>query len=217
MKAVLLALAALTLFLQGDPGETLARNGDLPGAEREYRRLLAENPTDPTLNYNLGTVLLFDGRFDEARPYLERATADSAMTGPTRYNLGNTDLQPAFDDGDLPERNERLRRAIDAYRTALITDPSDEDARWNLEIATRLLERDSPPPSGGGGGGGGGTGQGPPNPGDNQPSPAPADGPGPEPDVAREEAEELLDSAREREMELQKESLRKPWTDGVRP
>ena len=169
--------------------------------------------------YNLGTVVLASARYEDAADHLLIAT----RTLPTadrpfaHFNLGNTDLAPAFADSLLPERETRLRRAIESYKAALLGDPADLDAKWNLELARRLLEGD-PPPSAGGGGGGGGGGDGPPEPGENQPSPTPAQGPGPEPSMSPEEAESLLRSAQDRELQVQRESLRKPQPPGpIRP
>jgi Ca-activated chloride channel homolog len=215
MRGVLL-LALLLLITPWERAARMVERGDLEGAEREYRALLRDSPEDPGLHYNLGTVLLLDGRFDEARPHLERAGSEDALRAAASYNLGSTDLQPAFEDLDLPERDARLRRAIDAYKQALREDPADEDAKWNLELARRLLEREAPPPAAGGGGGGGG--EGPPQAGERDPSPLPAGGSGPEPDTSPTEAEELLSAAQERELQVQRERLRRPQPPGpMRP
>ncbi len=219
MKSIVGFFLVSLIVPQAVPRPSSAAEEDLIAAEREYREQLAERPADPTLNYNLGTVLLIRESFEESRPFLEEAASapDSVIRRHAAYNLGNSDLRPAFDDPDLADRDARLRRAIDEYRVALTVDPGDEDARWNLELARRLLERDDPPPADGGGGGGGGSGQGPPNPGENRPAPSPSDGRGPEPEATRTEAEELLDAAMERELQVQRESLRKPQNEPIRP
>jgi tetratricopeptide (TPR) repeat protein len=210
----------LALVFLATPWERASRflqEGNLAEAEREYRALLSEHPADPEAHYNLGTVLLLAGRPDEARPHLETAAASAeALRAVASYNLGNTDLQPAYERADLPERDARLRRAVEAYKQSLLVDPDDEDAKWNLELARRLLERDPPPQVGGGAGGGGG--EGPPQPGAAQPAPTPAGDQGPEPETAETEAEELLRAAHERELEVQRTRLRRPQPPGpIRP
>lgn len=208
-------LLLLALFTPWERAARLAGLGDLAGAEREYRALLAEEPGDGDALYNLGTILLLQGRHDEARPHLEAARSGDLEEprADAPYNLGNTDLEPAFTDSLLPDRDTRLRRAIEAYKRTLLADPDDDDAKWNLELARRLLERDSPPPDAGGGGGGGG--EGPPQPGETRPSPLPDGGAGPQPDVDETEAESLLRAARERELEVQRDRLRKPQPPGT--
>jgi tetratricopeptide (TPR) repeat protein len=214
-----LALAALVAALAAgsvDEGNRRYAAGDYAGAAEAYARAVAEGDTSAVVRYNLGTALLRLERYDEALPHLEAAAREGAPP-PVRvrghYNGGNADLQPAF-DGAVPEeaRRERLERAVRHYRDALRLDPGDADAKWNLELAGRLLDARPPPADGGGEGegeddGAGADGTDDPAPG--APSPAPredADGDAP---VTREGAERLLDEAQEREMEVQRRQLRR--------
>lgn len=194
---------------------------DPVAAESTYRAMLdrpasAAEDLLPRLHYNLGTSLLLQRRYEEARPHLEMAGGAPGIVGvATAYNLGNADLVPAFLDPRLPAREDRLRRAITAYKAALLADPADLDAKWNLELAQRLLERDSPPAGGGGGSGGG---DGPPLPGDREAEPSAGSRAGPQPGMSEGEAEELLRAAQEREQQIQRDRLRKPQPPGpIRP
>jgi Ca-activated chloride channel homolog len=213
MRIPALLLLSLLLVTQQERAARLAAGGDLDGAERVLRELAAADPDDPDLQYNLGTILLLQGRHDEARPHLERAARALPADVAAPYNLGNTDLEPAHADTALAERDARLRRSIEAYKAALRADPTDEDAKWNLELAWRLLEREEPPPADGGGGGG--AGDGPPEAGQRDPAPLPAAGDGREPDMSPEQAEELLRSAQQQELQLQRERLQRPQPPGV--
>jgi hypothetical protein len=130
------------------------------------------------------------------------------------YNAGNADLEPvAAGGGEDPDRAERLRRAIARYQRALLLAPGDFDAKWNLELAQRLLEEE--PPSGGGGGGeeqdqGGGGGE------EEEPQPDPAGPPQRarstadegNPQLSEAEAEAILSEAEEEERDLQRKKLR---------
>jgi tetratricopeptide (TPR) repeat protein len=216
------AISILVLLALVTPGERAARHvarGDLDAAEREYRALLESEPADVRWIYNLGTVLLMQQRFDEARPYLSVA-ADRGGAADAAYNLGNSNLLPAFADPDLPDRTVLLRRSIEGYKRALLATPGDVDAKWNLELARRLLEEEeeeTPPPAGGGGGGGGGA-DGPPATGDPQTLPSPAGGRGPQPQALPDPAEELLRAAQEQELQVQRDRLAKPQPPGpIRP
>jgi len=100
-----------------------------------------------------------------------------------------------------------LRAAIAEYRSALLLDPSDEDAKWNLELAQRLLEVLG---GGGGGGGGGAGGAGA----DGADSEAPATpqteaGNGGEGGAAETAAERVLRDAAASDRELHQERLRR--------
>src|SRR5690606_16452084 len=122
------------------------------------------------------------------------------------YNLGGADLEPAAADPAPADNQERLRRAIEAYKRALLLDSNDLDAKWNLELARRLLERAPPPADEGGGGGGGdaGGGDGPPDQGEPDATPPSGGGPGLDPGMSRAEAEDLLDAAQDQELEVQR-------------
>lgn len=217
MRLLLALIAALLLQSGWERAARLAESQNLAGAEAEYREMLEDEPDDPELHYNLGTVLVLQQRYDEARPHLARAASEGVPPGAASYNLGNVDLEPAFADTTLADREQRLRQAIEAYKGALLADSQDQDAKWNLELARRLLVRDTPPPESGGGGGSGG-GDGPPQEGQRQPAPTAGGGAGPQPRMTQTEAENLLRSAQLRELEVQRDRLKKPQPPGpIRP
>lgn len=200
------------------------RRGDYQAAARGYGRALAEGDSSAVVRYNLGTALLRLGRHDEARPHLEaaaraRASADTRFRG--AYNAGGADLQPVA-GGSVPpaQRRERLVRAIGHYRRALLTDPDDRDAKWNLELANRLLREQA------GGGGGdedendspsGGGGQNDPSPAAPQPQQS-SGGQGAGRPMTREQAERILAGAEAREQRIQRQQLKQDQTriHGVR-
>lgn len=195
--------------------------GDYAGAADAYAEALARGDTSAVLRYNLGTTLLRLGRYDEALPHLEAAAREGSPL-PVRarghYNGGGADLEPAFTGAvtDAAERRARLRRAVRHYRDALRLDPGNDDARWNLELAQRLLADDERPPADDGGGrdedDGGEPDADDPDPAAEarQPSPAPAPEPGDRGAVSREDAERILDAAQARELEVQQRQLRRP-------
>ncbi len=85
---------------------------------------------DPVAQYNAGTARLA-GQGD-AQALLEAAAEQGtgALVPAANYNLGNARLN----GGDLPG-------AIEAFKSALRSDPGFEDAKFNLELAQRLLEQ----------------------------------------------------------------------------
>jgi tetratricopeptide (TPR) repeat protein len=211
----LLLLAALP-FLGGGmvEGNRLYRAGQFRRAAEAYQRRAAAGDTSAVVRYDLGTALLRLRKWDEARPLLEGAAGSRRIPELRQralYNAGNTDLEPVFlRKATKPnERRERLTRAIAHYKDALLARPGDADAKWNLELAERLLDHE-PPRSGGGGGaeqqnqGGGGGGQQPPQP---APQPAPSPQPAPAPELSEREAERILTGAARAEADAQREVL----------
>ena len=211
----LLLLAALPLLGGGMvEGNRLYRAGQFRRAAEAYQRRVAAGDTSAAARYNLGTTLLRLGKWDEARPLLESAAGvrrAPALRQRALYNAGNADLEPVFRKKvtEPDKRRERLTRAIAHYKDALLARPGDADAKWNLELAQRLLDRE-PPRSGGGGGadqrsqGGGGGGQGPPQP---APQPAPSPQQTPAPELSQREAERILTGAARAEADAQREVL----------
>lgn len=187
--------------------------GDYATAAAAYARALQAGDSSAAVRYNLGTSLLRLGRYDEARPHLEAAARGGRIAGRAAYNAGNTDLAPAVAGKTAADRREpSLRRAVTRYRQALLHDPADADARWNLELAQRLLDEERKK---GGGGGGGGSPRPDPNPdsgGGNAPSPAnppPApSGPGGAGGMTPEQAQQVLDGAERREQQVQRRELK---------
>ncbi len=55
------------------------------------------------------------------------------------FNLGNSLVRAAE---EAPERGQLLLDAVAAYEEALRLDPSDRDAKWNLELALKRLDED---------------------------------------------------------------------------
>ena len=216
--APLLALLFLAQAPAEEAGRLFAarRFGD---AEARYRLMLEQEPESRVVRYNLGTVLLWQRRYDEARPLLEDAARGTGQVAQAaQYNLGNVDLEPAF-TSSRPEA-ERLRRAIASYKRALLLKPADTAAKWNLELARRLLEEqqsESPDPNpnpqsrgGGGGGSGGGGGGSDRRAADQDPQPQPGGAGGAQPSLSAEQAERILAAAEQREANLQQDKLRKP-------
>jgi tetratricopeptide (TPR) repeat protein len=215
---MLAPVCLLLLVACKDTPHAQYRRGEVRPAAETYARAVQGGDTSAVARYNLGTALLRLRSFDEARPNLEGAAAAPGAPDSLRvrahYNGGNTELEPALaDTSKSDERRARLRRAVAQYQRALLIDPSDHDAKWNLELALRQLAEPPAGGEGGGGGqdsGGGGEDDGPPDP---QPSPGPPQttrssaGTG-DPDLTPSAAERILSDAERDERQLQRRKLR---------
>jgi len=122
--------------------------------------------------YDLGAALLLSGDWEGAVEPLECVAAgagDPEIDQSAMYNLGVANgigARPREGQrADGPQADEMragLTKARDAFRRVLRANPEAEDARWNLEVVNRWLERmggSSGGPSGGGGGAQGDAGE----------------------------------------------------------
>ncbi|HEX2202524.1 MAG TPA: tetratricopeptide repeat protein [Longimicrobium sp.] len=218
MKKVAIGILAIQLLGGGVPeGNRAYRQGDPRRAAEIYAARLERGDTSAVVRYNLGTALLRMGRHDEARELLGAAVESRgrpAVRARAAYNAGNADLDPVFRNRVPQEqRVERLERAVTSYKRALLRDPGDGDAKWNLELAQRMLEQErrsggqSPQEDQNGGGGQGGPPQ--PSPAQGQPDPSPSSQGRNDPQLSEAEAERILSGAERQERNSQREVLRR--------
>jgi tetratricopeptide (TPR) repeat protein len=210
---LLLAVAALLYLSAGSrAGDAAFHAGDYAQAAHEYRLALERDPTSGVLHFNLAAALLRIQEFDDARRHLEIAARSEnvGLRQGAHYNGGNSELFPAIGLTPGAERDALLHRSIASYREALLLDPDDFDAKWNLELAELLLS--APPAGGAGGGGGGGDGgaDGAQDPAPARPEPAPEREAGAGPPMSSSEAERVIEAAASRDRELHQEKLRRP-------
>ena len=107
------------------------------------------SPDDPTaLLVARATFLAARDRLDEAEPLLDsldrRGATDAASR--VRYVLANARLRKAFDligRGDLDRAGPQVTLARQDYRRALQARPDFWDAKFNFDVASRLI-RDFP-------------------------------------------------------------------------
>lgn len=124
-------------------GNKLYRSKEYSKAEIDYRKALEVNKSDQTTIFNLANVLYRTDRGEEAGKLYQSLTPHLSLLSPTEaadltHNAGNT----AF-------RAKQLEQAIEYYKESLRRRPSDEDTRYNLALAQKLLEEQKK--NGGGG------------------------------------------------------------------
>jgi len=214
IRAAVLCAGLAALLAGCDNGNRLYRQGEYRAAAEAYAEALRRGDDSPELRYNLGTALLRLEAYDSARAHLEAALPAGAPEVRQRasYNGGNADLLPVFlkrvpDD----QRRPMLERAVAAYKRALLLRPGDLDAKWNLEIALRLLARQ---PQGGGGGSGEDEGGGGDEDGEQQAPEAAERAPEGAKGLSPAEAERILRGAQRAEAEVQGEKLRREQPRG---
>jgi Ca-activated chloride channel homolog len=125
--------------LDARKGERLYASGDFAGSAKALDRALAADAT-PVRAYKAGNAYYRMRRYEDAAArYRLAAAGPQAIRQPSVFNLGNSLVRAAE---EAPERGQLLLDAIAAYEEALRLDPTDHDAKWNLELALKRLEED---------------------------------------------------------------------------
>jgi hypothetical protein len=136
-----LSLSVATERASIERANRLHRSGELGPAADLYRERTADDTTASRLNYNLGTTLLRLGSAS-AESELARAAGadDERVRGSAHYNLGTWALGHALDETTPDSLRAHASRAVAHNREALRVTPGRPEARWNLELAQRLLD-----------------------------------------------------------------------------
>jgi tetratricopeptide (TPR) repeat protein len=130
---LVLAGCASSYAERNNAGNALYDQTNYRDAVNAYQSAQVDAPDQPEPYYNAGSALAQSGDVDRAIAALNQAlkTADDNLAAKAYYNLGNVYFgMSRFDD------------AIQAYQQALLRNPEDTDARYNLELA---LKRAQPP------------------------------------------------------------------------
>ena len=88
----------------------------------------------PEVDYNLGVSLYEQKKYEEALPLFETAAKvekNDELKAKALYNKGNTLF-----------RLERLEEAKKAFQDALLGNPEDDDARYNIEVILDKQEQE---------------------------------------------------------------------------
>ena len=105
---------------------------DYKAAEIDYRKALVKDSASFAAGYNLGNTLYRMGDNEQAGKIYDKLQ-ETAQTSPYAadyyYNVGNVTAEA-----------ENWQSAVDAYRLALLKNPSDMDAKENYIYAKKKLE-----------------------------------------------------------------------------
>lgn len=123
-------------------GYKAANDDDFHHAEANYRTAVGKDEKHTVASYNLGTLYYENEKNDEALDRFAQAT-EVATTKDERHkayhNLGNALMNQKNYSG-----------AVEAYKNALRNNPNDDETRYNLALAKKMLE-ENPNEDGGGG------------------------------------------------------------------
>ena len=151
-NGVLLALAVLLLLpLSGhadspykavEKGNELFEAGEFDAAGQHYMSASVDFPEAAEIFYNQGNVLYKQRKFLQALAHYTSAlqTVEGTFESRVKYNLGNVEYRRALIAmSTAQDAMLLLRSAITYYRDSLAIDPEQPNARYNLELAHRLM------------------------------------------------------------------------------
>ncbi len=113
-------------------GNDLYKQNNFTDAEVQYKKALEVNPNYEKANYNLGNAIYQQNRFKEALPMydLVTKTTESKLTKAENFhNMGNVFM-----------KGKEYAKAVDAYKNSLRNNSKDDETRYNLALAQKLLK-----------------------------------------------------------------------------
>lgn len=137
LTSVLAILCAAQMFAQVDRHDVRAGNRkfkkeDWREADISYRKALVKDSTSVAANYNLANTAYRQKNYDEAGKLLDRIK-DSA---PASSHVSDY----WFNSGDVALAKKDYQAAVNAFKSALLANPSDLEAKENYIYAKKKLE-----------------------------------------------------------------------------
>lgn len=132
--AIIFLLMGSSAFSQNPKNEIIKgneayKNNDYDAAENSYRDALKIADNNSTATYNLGNALYKKDNTDEAVKSYDNTI---------EYSKDNATKEKAYYNKGVAYQNaKKLPECINAYENALMLDPTDEEARQNLQRALK--------------------------------------------------------------------------------
>jgi tetratricopeptide (TPR) repeat protein len=113
-------------------GNKLFNDSIFTTAEVNYRKALEINPKSTISMYNLGNALLLQQKPQDAMEQYAAAVQvekDKKKLAKIYHNIGV-----------IQQANKDYAKAVEAYKQSLRNDPTDNETRYNLALAQKLLK-----------------------------------------------------------------------------
>ncbi|NND15023.1 MAG: tetratricopeptide repeat protein [Eudoraea sp.] len=107
---------------------------DFNSAEAKYRRAISKSDSNSVAPYNLGNSYYNRESFGEAFGRYKMAgerTKERPKKHKAFHNMGNVFM-----------KNKEYAKAVESYKEALRNNPDDDETRYNLALAKKMLEQD---------------------------------------------------------------------------
>ncbi len=112
---------------------------DYDNSELKYRKALEKKATSFDAGFNLGDALFRQKKYDEAaKQFQNLAHSETTKENIAKayHNLGNS-YMVSKDEQQQP----KFQEAVDAYKNALRNNPKDDETRYNLAYAQKMLQQ----------------------------------------------------------------------------
>ncbi len=136
---LIILLAGLTVNTFAQSEHKLIRRGnraysknDYLESEVQYREALERNKHSFKANFNLGDALYKQNKFSDS---------DSIFNGINTSALSDLDKSKIYyNRGNSLFKQNKFKESADAYKMALKYNPNDDDAKYNLSEALRMMQ-----------------------------------------------------------------------------
>ncbi len=120
-------------------GNNLFHKEDFLNAEIQYRKALEVAPNDSLATYNLGNALIRQQQDEKAKESLQQFVnaASAAQKGGNRALASKA----YFNAGDVCMAAQQYQEAVQFFKRSLRNNPLDDEARYNLALAQKLLQQ----------------------------------------------------------------------------
>jgi hypothetical protein len=113
-------------------------------AEVDYRQAISGNAHSIEGAYNLGNALYRQGKAKESLEQYQVVVSnekDKSKLAKAYHNAGNVFMATAQQaKKENQEYSEPLKKSIEAYKNSLKNNPKDDETRYNLALAQKLLK-----------------------------------------------------------------------------
>ena len=118
-------------------GNEKAQEEEYIEAEKAYREALSLAPKKAKALFNLGNTHFLDKKYQEASQRFFQTQ---------KFATSKEDKHKAFHNmGNVYMQEKDYQKAVEAYKSALRNNSSDEETRYNYALAKELLENEKPP------------------------------------------------------------------------
>lgn len=114
-------------------GNELYKKEKYTDASVAFKKALEKNARYKKASYNLGNALYQEDNFKEAVPQYEliaKTSNDKTEKAEAFHNIGNAMM-----------KQKQYQQAVDAYKNSLRNNPEDDETRYNLAVAQKLLDK----------------------------------------------------------------------------
>ena len=134
----LLLVAAMSLHAQKAERDLIRKGNRMYNdsvyeqAEVNYRKAMEVNPKSTVAMYNLANTLMQQNKLEEAM---------EQYVGATRVEKEKANLAEIYHNmGVILQSQKDYAKAIEAYKQSLRNNPKDDETRYNLALAQKLLK-----------------------------------------------------------------------------